>query len=295
MKKTVVIGLVVTLLGVVLFSIGLGHGGAKTVYWDHGFTTESYAHVDSHQTSSQYDGIKNFDLSTDSPVQIKKGDVSKVEVTYPSATKITKSGDTLHFVLKLPQRRHSVIVFGSDFQRPSKSVGKTVITVPQDIEIGTITSNVSDSISVHNLTIKTITSSGVGDITLDHVVTKGNLNLDNTGDTTLSHSRFPNAKLDVGAGDVTLTSNTFKTMNVKTGAGDIDFNQQNVAESFTAKSYVGDIDGKIARNKKTQVSVSADVGDVSVFGSSHKKQILSSVKHPVIYKFTSDVGDVDIH
>lgn len=84
-------------------------------------------------------------------------------------------------------------------------------------------------------------------------------------------------------------------MNVKTGAGDIDFNQQNVAESFTAKSYVGDIDGKIARNKKTQVSVSADVGDVSVFGSSHKKQILSSVKHPVIYKFTSDVGDVDIH
>ncbi|KRL09777.1 DUF4097 family beta strand repeat-containing protein [Lentilactobacillus otakiensis] len=294
MKKTVIVGFIVTVVGIFLFALGLGNGGARTVYWDHGFTTDQYSRVKSHQVTKSYSGIKNFSLATASRVQIKKGNVSKTEITYPSATKVTKSGDTLHMNLKSQPKRHGVVFFG-DFDQASHLFGKTIITVPKNTQIGTITSDVADSISVKNMIIKTITSSGVGDVTLDHVTTTADLDLENTGDVTLKSSRFPNAHLDVGAGDVTLTSNKFDSMSVETGAGDINFNPQKVGKSLTAHSDVGDISGHVAKNKRAQISVSADVGDASLFGSSHKKHIESTAKNPIVYKFTSDVGDVTIH
>lgn len=135
--------------------------------------------------------------------------------------------------LKSQPKRHGVVFFG-DFDQASHLFGKTIITVPKNTQIGTITSDVADSISVKNMIIKTITSSGVGDVTLDHVTTTADLDLENTGDVTLKSSRFPNAHLDVGAGDVTLTSNKFDSMSVETGAGDINFNPQKVGKSLTA-------------------------------------------------------------
>lgn len=294
MKKTVIVGLTVTLVGTVLLVLGLGNGGARTVYWDHGFTTDQSTPVKSHQTSAKFSGVKNFSLSTASPVQIKKGNVSKIEVTYPSATKITQSGNTLHFNLKSPRKHHGIIFFG-DFRRARQAFGKTIITVPKSMKVGTINSDIANSITIKNMTIKTITSSGVGDVNLNHVTTTENLDLENTGDVNLSTSTFPSAHLDVGAGDVDLTSNKFDSMAVETGAGDINFNSQKVGKSFTAHSDVGDISGHVVKNKRTQISVSADVGDASLFGSSHNKKIDSNAKNPVTYRFTSDVGDVTIH
>ncbi|EHO53185.1 DUF4097 family beta strand repeat-containing protein [Lentilactobacillus kisonensis] len=303
MKKTFVIGIVVMVVGIISFSLGLGNGGGKPIYWDHGFDVEKGSQGQSHSRRvKQFSNIDQIKLLSTHAVVIKRGDVRKIIVRYPQKVKVAESGNTLMVHGSKPHTRWKIVLFGSGFQRINANDGRTVITVPKNAKLNSINGSSSNSVrendndylQLNDITAKKISYSGTGDVSLDNVHTTGNLVLTGTGDKNISSGIFKRAQISASAGDINLKSNQFESLSARSDAGDISFNKQRIQKSFTAHSDVGDIDGKVAVNKQTKITLSTDVGDKSLFGHSNSDYGNPYTKNPVRYRFSSDVGDVTI-
>lgn len=297
MKKTVIVGLLLMLLGVICFSVGWGHGGNRTVYWDHGLNVAGVG-VNKERTS-HYAGIKNIQISTSNPVTIRSGNVSKVVITKPAKTTVTQVGHSLE-VRGSNHWRKSFFLGG--FHSVRENFGETVITVPKDDQLDALTADLeeydSDHLNGHvkitGVSVGRLKYSGESNLALKNVHVATGLDIDNMGHIVVNNSRFKNGTISNDFGNIVLKSNTFETLDAETDAGFVSFNTQAVAKRFSADSEAGSINGQIKRDSRTYVSASAELGGQSLFGKSRSTYGNQDATNVVQYRFTTEVGHVKI-
>jgi hypothetical protein len=306
MKRTVIIGVSTMIIGLICFALGLGNGGNRPVYWDHGLSVESSSRsVDKTPHSQQFNKVKRIKLTAAHAVKIQRGDVSSVHVDYHGKTKVTQTGSQLVVAGPQVHTRWRIAIFGGSggFEAVAPKTAGTVITIPKSTKLDAIDAHSDedghndndDYFNLTGLTVGKVSYSGDGDLSIQRVHVTDTLTTSGIGDVSLSKSRFDKANLSSDVGDVDLKSNTFNKLDIKSDTGDISFNPQVIKQSFRAYSDVGDIDGRIYVDKRTHVTLNTDVGDKSLFGHSNSEYGLDNGSHSVNYRFSSDVGDITIN
>ncbi|EEI70917.1 DUF4097 family beta strand repeat-containing protein [Lentilactobacillus hilgardii] len=297
MKKTFLIGLCIFIFGIICFSVGLSHGGYKTVYWDHGLNIEGVGK--NRERSAYFTKVKQLKVSTSNPVTIQRGPVSKIKVTYPDKTTVTSTNGLLN-VQGSKHWKKAFVLFG--FHTVRDNFGNTVITVPKNTKFNTIncdinefdSDNLDGHVTLNGLSTKRLSFSGESHLSLNNIAASDKLKVDNMGRIAISSSNFKDGSVHNDFGRINLKSNKFDRLSAETDAGNISFNTQNVSEYFSANSQAGSIDGRVKRNHRTQISASTSVGSKSIFGHSVKKYGHSNIKNPVTYRFITEVGHIRI-
>ncbi|MCH4164951.1 MAG: DUF4097 domain-containing protein [Lentilactobacillus diolivorans] len=297
MKKTTWVGLIILIVGIICLAVGLGNDGFRTVYWDHGFNVEGTGR--NKERTAHFDHVKQLTVATSNQVTIRKGNVSKISVTYPSKTKVTQSGNKLT-VQGSKHWKKAFTLFG--FHTVEDNFGHTVITVPKDLKLDSLTchiheynsDNLNGHVRINGISAKRLSFSGESNLSLNEIHVADELKISSMGHLSLSNSTFNDGSLHNDVGNINLRSNQFTRLAAETDAGHISFNTQNVSKRFSADSETGSINGRVKRNRRTQISVSTSVGHKSIFGRSVSHYGRQNIKNPVNYHFTTEVGHVKI-
>ena len=308
MRKTIRIGVVLLVIGLILTMFGIANNGIQSIYWDQGF------HV-VHQQTRRYrvSQIKDLTLATDHHVIIKQGTTAGITVTatrsLPQVT--TKNG---HIMITGTNRTTQNIGFMLD--DISQTANTVTITVPKGTTIKQITAKASQS---GNITLQKITVNQLQNLSADSNVTltdvKINHSLSLTGDNlrltrisaprlqingdpdvTITDSRFiTNAsKITTDEENIRLTNNRFKALKITTSDGDITLNNNHITENLVATTSDGDIHGMVSRT--TGVRASTGDGDLHIFnhsqsdGSDYQVNQSASVQ----YRLTTGDGDITV-
>lgn len=298
MKKTTWVGLIILIVGIICLAIGLDNGGFRTVYWDHGFNVEGTRTGRNKERTAHFYHVKQLTVSTSNQVTVRKGNVSKISVIYPSKTKVTHSGNKLT-VQGSKHWKKAFTLFG--FHTVEDNFGRTVITVPKDFKLDSLTchiheynsDNLNGHVRINGISAKQLSFTGESNLSLNEVHSD-KLKISSMGHLSLSNSRFRDGSLHNDFGNINLRSNQFARLAAETDAGHISFNIQNVSKRFSADSETGSINGLVNRNHRTQIAVSTSVGQKSIFGRSISHYGRQNIKNPVNYHFTTEVGHVKI-
>ncbi|ANZ60557.1 hypothetical protein AYR62_13190 [Secundilactobacillus paracollinoides] len=317
MKKTAIIGGIIALIGVILFAVGLGQGGLKSIYWDNGFRVNH-----SETKTVKFKKINQIDVtaSTSGPIIIKQGNTPEVKVhsTKASPVKASVAGNKLTISAN---RKSGFLVHGFSFEYTSDSSGygnaSVTVTVPKGMKLDTLSTDGDSSIIVKNVSVKTIqndgdndidlshmrladtlniqgSTSGDSDVTLNDVAAKG-LKLDATDDVTIANSRFnaQDSQIQTDDGDITLHNNEWRSLTASSSDGDISFNQQKLGQTLKASTTDGDINGVVAPDKGVGIQTHVSDGDSTIFG--HSGRSYGSAKATQTYVLSSTDGDITVN
>lgn len=312
MKKSMIIGLSLTILGGVMFALAIGHTGFKTIVWDNGFKVENEQARATQMASKELKGsINQIDFRTESAVDIQSGDVKHPTVSYPKFNTIKQHGKTLTVT---GEQQHRTRIIGFSVESYNNGGGRVVITIPKNQRLDGILGRNYNSVSISNLKVNSLKLFGEADINMENVKSRSALNLKNTDDTSLKNVTAPgitqtsddgdltyqNADFSNGAttistdgGNVSLSGTKVEDAMINSDGGDITLNHNPVKGSVIASTDGGDIDAIVPNRKKVQINASADGGDVSVFGhDNHTWQM--SKQNRTLYRLSSDGGDVTV-
>lgn len=312
MKKSMIIGLSLTILGGIMFALAIGHTGFKTIVWDNGFKVEDEHARATKMVSKDLKGsVNQIDFRTESAVDIQSGDVKKPTISYPKFNTVKQHGKTLTIT---GEQQHRTRIIGFSIESYNNGGGRIIITIPKKHHLDGISGRNYNGISIKNLNVNNVKLMGEADISLENVKSRSGLTLKNTDDTSMKNVTAPgitqtsdggdltyqNADFSDGAttistdgGDVSFASTKLKDTMINSDGGDITLNHNNVTGSIIATTDGGDIDAIIPNRKKVQVNASADGGDISIFGhDNHSWQM--SKQNLALYRLSSDGGDVTV-
>lgn len=313
MKKTAIIGGIIALIGVILFAVGLGQGGLKSIYWDNGFRVDHSVSKTVH-----FKKVNQIDVSasTSGTIVIQQGNPPEVKVHSSKSSPVTASvsGDKLSISAKQKSGFHMT---GFSFVYGNYTNASVTVTVPKNMKLDTISTDGDSSIIVKNVSVKTIqndgdndidlshmeladmlniqgSTSGDGDVTLNDVAAKG-LKLDATDDVTIANSRFnaQDSQIQTDDGDITLHNNEWRNLTASSSDGDISFNQQKLGQELRASTTDGDINGVVAPDKGVGIQTHVSDGDSTIFG--HSGRSYGSAKATQTYVLSSTDGDITVN
>ncbi|KAL3947616.1 DUF4097 family beta strand repeat-containing protein [Lentilactobacillus hilgardii] len=312
MKKPVIIGLVTMIVGLILAVVALGHSGLQTVYWDSGFKVESQRNNSKTYQKTFGANVKQIEFTADNAIEIRSGDVSKTQVSYTTGTKVQKNGDIL--TVDSPNRHHIWRV-GFNIDSEDDDQGRTIITLPRKVKLTRISGRNNDELFVRDLSLKDFQLSGQADLDMQDVKIASDLNLKGSGgDSTLTRVSAPSVSQDTlggdidyqncrfvdnhsylssAGGDISISNNQFKDVSINVQGGDFSFRNNRILKRLSAKSAGGDIDGQVLNRQQSRVAVSAEGGDVELFGQSNHSWNMDK-KKAVSYHLSSEGGDVTI-
>ena len=312
MKKSVIVGLLITIIGTVMMAVALGHTGFKTIVWDDGFKVVDDQTGSVKMTKKTLkSSVNQIKFATRSRVVIQTGDVKKPTVSSSKFNEVKQSGRSINIIGKGHPRTQIV---GFSMSGYSGGTGDVVITVPKDQQLEKVVGHDKNGVSISDITVNKLKLSGDGDIQIQNVHSQEPITLKNTDDTTLKNVTAPginqtsdggdltyqNADFSNGAtsissdgGDVSLDSTKLKDVVINSDGGDIHLNRNSVVGSVIADADGGDINALISNRKEVQISASADDGDVSIFGSLRNSWRLSQHKN-ITYRLSSDGGDISV-
>ncbi|WP_288530257.1 DUF4097 family beta strand repeat-containing protein [uncultured Secundilactobacillus sp.] len=308
MKKTLISGIVLVVVGLILAAFGVGHDGLQGVYWDNGVRVD--ARTDKTQSLK---GIQTIVVnSTDYyNVSIKRGDTAQLKVRASKSHPITTTFK--NHELTVDGAANAKAIFGGTFTNTDPSVQ---ITIPKSVRLKRVTNQGSSSLSVNDVVVDELKGvAGSGDISLTDVTLKKPLSIasDSYVDVTLDRVKAPSlsftGSLDVTVrrstfedqasrikttyGDVTLSENQWQALTVTGQSGDLNFENERVKDGLTATLDSGDIDGQIAKNQRNLVTTSTQDGDISVYG--HGQSSFGRPRHQNIhYRLKTNSGDITI-
>ncbi len=314
MKKSVIIGLVTSILGVIFIGISLGHSSVQPLYWDHGFKVYS-SEKEAPQRERRLGDIKKIDFSVGDSIAIKSGDVGKPTVSYPAKATIKQRGEKLTIRDNRHGSRVAVRIIGfGDFSSDDRNDRQITVTVPKKTTLSQIVGDANNDLSLNQVNVRQVNLSGDADVTVVRSQIKQNLTLQNSGDTfldrviapvvnqsqndgdiTVRNSTFAKGKshLTTNDGDVVVGHNHFKGLQIESDDGDIVINNNQVQQAEVHTSD-GDITGWIKDRKKAFISADTNDGDVYLFGHL-RKQYGSLDKGTARYQLLTDDGDVSLH
>lgn len=116
----------------------------------------------------------------------------------------------------------------------------------------------------------------------------------NTGDVKISGIKANSLVCKLNTGDTTLENSTFASTTIDSDTGDIKFSQTDCGNADLSTD-TGDIEGSLLGTKSNySLSLSTDIGDVTVDGNEYKHNYDSDGNGSYMLKAESDVGDIGI-
>ncbi|RRK09921.1 hypothetical protein D1831_10205 [Lactiplantibacillus garii] len=277
MRKTVKVGVILLVLGVIMLIFGIANNGIQSVYWEKGFKV-----VKTHEKTYQPKKITDITLSSNEDVVIERGDVATIKVTTTRKLADVEINNG-HVTISSSSPTATSDTVGYMFNDGSES-NRIVITIPKRTTVNWIkdTDKQFGDVNVQNVTAKHVQLlNGNGDVRLSSVNIKNQaefsadtLHLTDVtaptlkakgSDVTISDSHFNDgaSKVQSNDGDIKIGETQFKTAKVHSDDGDIRLNQNHVT-SLSATTDDGDI--HLSANKRVGVYAQTDDGDLSIFG-----------------------------
>mgnify|MGYP005984493135 FL=1 len=305
MKKTFISGIFITILGAILFGLGILHHGDRNLIWQNGgFKIENTS-----MNRTSFKDVRALKIDTIDDVQIKSYNGTQVKVLY-------RATNTPNYNAK----NHQLSISGNSRSEASFNLGlgnftssTIVIYVPSNSNLEKLTCTTSDGISISDLNFNQLHLSSDEDIDLHRVNVKNklqiggytDLELDDVsaasldyetgdGDVTIRDSKFIKdpSKISTQDGDVELRNASFKQLKVNSSDGDIDLSNLNVLQSLDGHTDDGDIDVSLKDSSDVSINADDDDGEISLFGRDTNYYYHGSPK--VRYSFESSDGDITI-
>ncbi|KRM56261.1 DUF4097 family beta strand repeat-containing protein [Secundilactobacillus malefermentans] len=306
MKKSLIAGAITLVVGLFILALGVGHGGAKSVYWQNGFKIDSRV-----SQSKQIGNVNEIELDTSRPVIIHRGDEAKVTVksTKSSNTNISLNNSKRKLTVKGGSHPAVNLFFDEDYEDsqieitiPKKTQLKTVSVAHgeltmKDLNVDRLNSRYSE-ITLDNVTSKNsldLNESNYSDLELNRVTAPG-LNAETDGEITVKNSHFIEQDSSIVStnDDAELAQNSWRSLNVKLENGDLDFSQESIKKQFVARLSNGDIDGQIDQNKHNTIITDNDNGDTTLYGKDSSTYGDLKAKNAVLYRLINVNGDIDV-
>lgn len=284
MKKTIIIGLILTVIGAIGAFAGFASGASTDLVWDHGIKINKQVHY----TKSVKD-FKNLSLNlTNCHVEIQTGDAFKVEVRAPQVNRptIQQTNGTLTLANKADAQSINLGI-GDDYP-------KVIITVPSGTKLDNLSGHVSDDFEITDLTVKNsdlqvdsghfeaerFTISDKGQITN----VSGVIELDSSH---LNSTVVNNHNGSVSVEDSTVSGGSFSNENGSQEFENIIFNQ-----NVRIKSNNGKI--KIESPTTKGYDLSTNNGNITVFGQNHHNRFLQNESATNKIIVTNDNGSIEV-
>lgn len=305
MKKTIKVGIILLILGLILAIFGIANNGIQSIYWQSGF------HVAKVRSQTyQPAKIKSITLNTDADVTIKQGDTNKV--TIASARQLPNmTYDNGNITIKSAHFTNDTVGF---IITPEVSTHRVTITVPKNTTVNTIkASKQTGNVALSNVHVKNLQLTTQSDLDLARVTVKSSANLqandvtvnkvtapslqaDVDGDVLISDSTFTHATSNIASSgdDVTLKDSKLKSAAITTTTGTITLRNNQLTSNLAAKVTDGDIN--VRTDRTHGVTAKTSTGDLSIFGwhsDTHRSyQYKTTAK--VQYQLTSTSGDINV-
>ncbi|MFC6295743.1 DUF4097 family beta strand repeat-containing protein [Lactiplantibacillus daoliensis] len=305
MKKTVKIGFLLLILGIILAIFGIANNGIQTVYWRNGFHIQ-HRYVQTYQPSQ----LKSITLKTGSDVVIRSGAKNSVKVV-SNMQKPTVEDDAGHLTVKSAAGNYATF----NFQLTKSIQDTTVITVAKGTKLDKITAEQGQvgDVSINNLTIKQLALKMRGDLNLTAVaieqpltdisasdatltkVTAPSLALNSDGEVHVDRSHFDQATSSVTSNDeVTLRQTSLKGGQLTTSDSDVSLLNNQLAEQLVVKTTDGDI--HVTADKAAGINASTTDGTLHVFDwhqdDAKSYQVQPQAKQQ--YQLSTTDGDITV-
>ncbi|BDZ32065.1 DUF4097 family beta strand repeat-containing protein [Lactiplantibacillus sp. WILCCON 0030] len=305
MKKTVKIGFLLLILGIILVIFGVANNGIKTVYWHNGF------HVAKHYVKTSHPSeIKQITLKTGSDVIVRSGSTNSVRVTSTNERPTIKN-DHGHVTISSKSKNYSSF----NFQLTTPVVNQTIITVAKNTKLDQLTAGQAQigDVRLSGLTIDKLTAQPQGALTLRDVtvtqplkdltaydahftrVTAPSLTVKSDGDLTIDQSQFEQAASSLTSNDdMTMRQTKLKSGQINSSASDVSLVDNQLLGQLTVKSTDSDIHVKTDQNNG--INAHTDTGDLSIFGwhSDTQKSYQHQIKASQQYRLISTNGDITV-
>ncbi|ETY73134.1 DUF4097 family beta strand repeat-containing protein [Lactiplantibacillus fabifermentans] len=304
MKKTIKVGIILLILGLILAIFGIANNGIQSIYWQSGF------HVAKVRTKTyQPAKIKSITLNTDADVTIKQGDTTKVTVS--SARQLpSMTYDNGNVTIKSTQFTHETVGF---IITPEVSTHRVTITIPKNTIVNTIkATKQTGNVAISNVAVKDLQLTTQSDLDLAQVTVKNSANLqandvtvnkltapslqaDIDGAVRISDSTFTHATSNItSTADVTIKDTQLKSAAITATAGTITLRHNQLTSNLAAKVTDGDIN--VQTNRANGVTAKTSTGDLAIFGwhsDSHRSyQYKTNAKAQ--YQLTSTSGEINV-
>lgn len=305
MKKTMIFGGIVAVIGAILIGAGYAHDGNQNVAWqDGGFKV--LTQKQGHQTFKR---VKDIQLDTFKNVDIKPYEGNRVKVSYRGDNNITY--DAAKQRLTVANKAGNENVIGFFFTRYEPPYLK--VYVPKTAKLNSITGSAHEGISVMDLNFNKLAINSSSFISLNNVQLKSALNISGAADANLDNVKAPALKINTNDGDLRVNNSDFKgaRSDISTSDGDIDMQNTklkssqiitydgdislaylNVAKALTVNTNDGDIDATLKDHTNMTIKATISDGTASIFGktTTYYRDGNGAVK----YQFNSSDGDVTI-
>ena len=233
MKKTIIIGVIITIIGSIIAFVGLSNGASTSLVWNNGLKINKTVH-----TTKTVSDFKNIQLdSSGYEIEIKSGTNYSVEVkgSKESRPKISVNNDTLTVT--------SADTGSSSFGFTT-SDNKIIITVPN----GTILENINGSSSYSELELNNITTNNIdldtaGSLEANNLTVKtgGHINGSNSG-MDFENSNFTNVTIKNDNGSFSFENGSLTGGSVVNKNGSLEFEDTHFLQNVTLNDDNGTIE-----------------------------------------------------
>ncbi|QYH52114.1 DUF4097 family beta strand repeat-containing protein [Liquorilactobacillus hordei] len=312
MKKTIIIGFFIMVIGLLLTGYGYIKNGAKPLYID-GWKPKVATRIEKKQILSKnvsFDKINVNDTIND--IVITRG--SHFQISYQGNKKYLPTVSISNGILNIQQKKslsNYISISGS-----VENSERVIITVPktatlQDIGV-TITEgdlsiqniktqkiSVDDTdgdISIGNLTageLKIDNEDGDVDVTAQSQITNGTFSLVD-GDLTAHESSFTNVKMTNSDGDISLYDSTINGGELKLTDGDFEGTKIGITGELNVVNNDGDNSISLLNDSGIGYSMSNEDGDNTLFGKGVKSRVSSRSNQANQIKLINISGDNEI-
>jgi len=305
MRKTIKVGLVLLVLGLIMVMFGVANNGIQAVYWDSGF------HIAKRQTKTyQLKQVKQITLATANNVTIRQGNTTSIKITanrtLPTVT--TKDG---HVTIK--SATHNSETIGFMFNNTGSFADTTVITVPKGTTIDRIDDRSQQS---GNVSLQNVTANHVQLLADDNNVSLSNVEIQQsasfTADSlhltqvtapslqvTSDNLSITNSQFTEGASKITLdddsaqlTNSKFKALQLHMTDGNLTLTNNQITDSLTASTVDGNI--HVTAPKSIGVTAVTNDGNLNVFGNTNQSRYQYNQQATPQYHLTTDDGNITV-
>ncbi|WP_137598089.1 DUF4097 family beta strand repeat-containing protein [Paucilactobacillus kaifaensis] len=285
MKKSLIIGAIMTAIGIFAILIGLANGASTNLVWQNGVKIDK-----SYHSSKQLNQFKHLTLNTnDYDVTIQTGTEFKIEIDGSKLSKpvITQDGDNL----TISNKAFDPVNIGFGRINPTLT-----ITVPDDTQLETIKGNLIDS----DLTINTLQTKKVqleldsGSINAHNFTISdgGQLTMDNGG-AEIKNSNLENVNLKLQNGYTEFENNTLTGGTYESSNGSQEFDNVTFKSVVNVKNRNGKIEMESPITDGYQLS--SDNGQIELFDreESHQLNQNETAENKVIANTTNGKIEID--
>ncbi|WP_294543424.1 DUF4097 family beta strand repeat-containing protein [uncultured Limosilactobacillus sp.] len=322
MKKTIVSGLVITVIGAVMLAFGIGMHGQRAVIFD-GLTPHvvSKSKTTRTQTYAKAERIK-ADVS-DMNVVVKQGKTFSVKYAGEKSNQPTIAKKNGTIIINSKSRKHGFSFNGFSFSSTGFYHGvandRLTITVPKNVKLKHLQLRINDGqviqepaakmkIEKYDLQVNDASQVSLSNLEIERAdfrfndtdtafngltINSGQLHF-NDNDLAVNDSTLTKTLVQTADSDITMNSVALDSGNLSTQDGDVHFNDITIANGYSITAKDGDVEA--LNTKADGYSTSVSDGDNRLFNQSSENggTLTQNETAPNRLQVNASDGDVTI-